>query len=239
VLKVEMTRFDALVGGQQQLMAVLSAFLIAALVILVLAIVGLAFVDMPCAWSWTSRLLIILAGFGLGLGPAYVVCQAARSTRTLVALALLLAASLVLGSGESHAAAPAAPKPAEAWPVEASFRQAIQLWADERFDALWEHGLLASRYQVSREAFARWMRHRVVKPTCCWGQIRGVRVHLQTADEVLVEAQVGFDVKTLGTTVVRSLLVYLRRDEGEWRVRLEDFMTKPEAGLPWDWLGPG
>jgi hypothetical protein len=239
VLKVEMTRFDALPGEEQQLMTVLSAFLIGTLVILVLAMVGLAFVDVLCAWSWTSRLRIILTGFGLGLGPAYVVRQAARSSRTLVAPALLLAASLVLGSGESHAAAPAAPGPAEAWPVEASFRQAIQLWADDRFDALWGRGLLESRYRVSREAFARWMRHWVVKPTCCWGQIRGVRVHLQTAAEVLVEAQVGFDVKTLGTTVVRSLLVYLRREEGEWRVRLEDFMTKPEAGLPWDWPGPG
>src|SRR5438128_9775404 len=67
---------------------------------------------------------------------------------------------------------PISSQPTEAWMVEAAFRQAVQLWADERFDALWEHGLLASRYRVSREAFARWMRHRVVKPTCCWGQIR-------------------------------------------------------------------
>ena len=134
---------------------------------------------------------------------------------------------------------PTSSQPAEAWPVEASFRQAIQLWADERFESLWEDGQLASRYRVSREAFARWMRHRVVKPTCCWDQIRGVRVDLQAAEEALVEAQVGFDVKTLGTTVVRSLLVYLRREEGVWRVALEDLMTKPEVGLPWDVPGPG
>jgi hypothetical protein len=134
---------------------------------------------------------------------------------------------------------PPSPQPAEAWPVEASFRQAIQLWADERFEALWEHGQLENRYRVSREAFARWMRHRVVKPTCCWGQIRGVRVYLQAAEEALVEAQVGFDVKTLGTTVVRSLFVYLRREEGVWRVALQDLMTKPEVGLPWDLPTPG
>jgi hypothetical protein len=113
-----------------------------------------------------------------------------------------------------------------------SFRQAIQLWADEQFEALWERGLLVSRYQVSREAFARWMRQRLVKPTCCWDQMRDVRVHVQATEEALVEAQVGFDVKTLGTTVVRSLLVYLRREEGVWRLALEDLMTKPEAALP-------
>jgi hypothetical protein len=117
--------------------------------------------------------------------------------------------------------------------VEAAFREAVQLWADEGFETLWERGLRASRYRVSREAFIRGMRHRVVKPTCCWGQLRDVRVHLQGAEEAIVEAQVGVDVRTLGTTVMRSMAVYLRREEGVWRVALEDFLTKPEDGLPW------
>jgi hypothetical protein len=180
-----------------------------------------------------------VANLGLGVGPTHVVRQAARSPSALFVLASLLVAALALGPAESHAASAHATRQSEAWPVEAAFRQAIQLWVDEQFDALWERGLLASRYRVSREAFARWMRHRVVKPTCCWGQIRGVRVHLAAAEEALVEAQVGFDVKTLGTTVVRSLLVYLRREEGEWRITLEDLLTKPEVGLPWDLPGPG
>jgi hypothetical protein len=72
------------------------------------------------------------------------------------------------------------------------------------------------------------MRHRVVKPTCCWDQIHSVRVHLQATEEAFVEAQVGVDVKTLGTTVRRSMIVFLRREEGVWRVTLEDFLTKPE-----------
>jgi hypothetical protein len=98
--------------------------------------------------------------------------------------------------------------------------------------------LLASRYRVSREAFVRGMRHRVVKPTCCWGQLRDVRVHHWGTEEALAEAQVGVDVKTLGTTVVRSMVVYLRREEGVWRVALEDFLTRPEGGPPglgWLW----
>jgi hypothetical protein len=84
---------------------------------------------------------------------------------------------------------------------------------------------------VSRETFVREMRHRVVKPTCCWGQLRTVQVHLRTAEEALVDAQVGVDVKTLGTTVVRRMLVALRREEGVWRVTREDFLTKPEDAL--------
>jgi hypothetical protein len=115
--------------------------------------------------------------------------------------------------------------------VEAVVREALQLWADERFEVLWEQGVLASRYRISREAFVWGMRHRVVKPTCCWGRFRVVRVHLHATDEALVEAQVGIDVKTLGTTVVRSMIVSLRREQGVWRVTLEDFLTKPEDGL--------
>jgi hypothetical protein len=158
-----------------------------------------------------------------------------RAGQTLVCLAALsLLAWLVLGGGHSDAASTRPPQLAEVWPVEVAFREAIQLWADERFEALWERGLLASRYRVSREAFVREMRHRVVKPTCCWGQLRAVRVHLQRTEEAIVEAQVGVDVKTLGTTVVRSMLVYLGREEGVWRVALEDFLTKPAVGPPWD-----
>jgi hypothetical protein len=82
------------------------------------------------------------------------------------------------------------------------------------------------------------MRHRVVKPTCCWDQIHTVQVHLHATDEAFVEAQVGIDVKTLGTTVSRRMIVYLRKEEGVWRVTLEDFLNKPEDALsnlraPW------
>jgi hypothetical protein len=157
-----------------------------------------------------------------------------RAGRTLLRLAVLaVLAWLILSVGHIDAASPLPPQPAEVWPVEAAFREAIQLWADERFEALWARGLLASRYRVSREVFARGMRHRVVKPTCCWGQLREVRVSFMAAEEAIVEAQVGIDVKTLGTTAVRSMFVYLRREEGEWRVLLEDFLTKPEDGLGW------
>jgi hypothetical protein len=159
------------------------------------------------------------------------VWTAAPLAHALLVLAWPLVAWPVVGVGDSRTPAPHASQAAEVWAVEAAFREAFQLWADERLDALWARGLLASRDRVSREAFVRGMRHRVVKPTCCWGQLPAVQVHLQTAEEALVEAQVGVDVKTLGTTVVRSMLVYLRREEGGWRVRLEDFLTKPEDAL--------
>jgi hypothetical protein len=175
--------------------------------------------------------LIGPASLGLASRSASGVCQAAHLTIVLSVLPLGLVVCLAFGAGTIHAASPPAFRPAEVWPVEAAFREAIQLWADGQFEALWEHGLWSSRYRVSREAFVRGMRHRVVKPTCCWGRIRAVRVHLHATDEALVEAQVGVDVKTLGTAVVRSMVVYLRREQGVWRVALEAFLTKPEDAL--------
>jgi hypothetical protein len=189
------------------------------------------------AWAGISR-LIGASSLGLSLRPASLVRQAARLTPALFVLPCWLVLWLVVGAGSLHAASPPPSRLADVWPVEAAFREAVQLWADEQFEILWERGLRASRYQISREAFVRGMRHRVIKPTCCWGRLRAVRVHFQATDEVLVEAEVGVDVKTLGTTVVRSMIVYLRREEGGWRVTLEDFLTRPEDGLsglrgPW------
>jgi hypothetical protein len=193
--------------------------------------------DVPCAWAGPAW-LIDAASLGRSIRPAFLLRQGVRLALILLVLPCWLVGWLVAGAGASHAASSPPSRPAEVWPVEAAFREAVQLWADEQFEALWERGLLASRYRVSREAFVRAMRHRVVKPTCCWGRLRAVRVHLQATDEALVEAQIGVDVKTLGTSVVRSMLVSLRREEGVWRVTLEDFLTKPEDALsgllrPW------
>jgi hypothetical protein len=212
-------------------MRALSGFLGVTLVaILAPAIVGIMHIDWLRTQVWTLKLLYVASAW-LAVAPAYVVLQAARSTRVPRPLVLLPAACLAFGVGEGHAALATPPRSAEVWPVEAAFREAVQLWADERFEDLWERGLLASRYRVPREVFVRGMRQRVFKLTCCWGQLRDVRVHLQGTEEAIIEAQVGVDQRTLGTTKVRRMLVYLRREEGGWRVALEDFLTKPEDGL--------
>jgi hypothetical protein len=187
-------------------------------------------VDQAVTWAWIPTRRWI-AGLLVPDGFMAVVWTATCLPHVLLVLALPLVVWPVFGVGTTHAASPPPFQPAEVWAVEAAFREAVQLWADEQFEALWERGLLSSRYRVSREAFIRGMRHRVVKPTCCWGRLGAVRVYPQATDEALVEAQVGVDVKTLGTTVVRSMLVYLRREDGVWRVTLEDFLTRPEDAL--------
>jgi hypothetical protein len=61
---------------QRQMQRTLARFLLGTLAILVLAIVGLVFADALASWPWTTRLLVMLAGVGLGVGPALVIREA-------------------------------------------------------------------------------------------------------------------------------------------------------------------
>jgi len=122
--------------------------------------------------------------------------------------------------------------------VEAAFKEAVRLWADERFEALWEQGLLRSRYLFPKEAFILRMRDRAVKPACCWRQVQEVTVHLRSSEEALVEAKMGFDSRTRGTSFDQTLTFYLRWEEGRWRVALEDFLFKPDETLHRIFLPP-
>jgi hypothetical protein len=61
---------------QRQLQRTLRRFLLSTLAILVLAIIGLVFADALSSWPWTTRLLVMLAGVGLGVGPALVIREA-------------------------------------------------------------------------------------------------------------------------------------------------------------------
>jgi hypothetical protein len=86
----ELARRESLRKEQQRLIRALCIFLAVTLTILILAIIGVPFVGALCTWPWTVTILIVLASLSLGIGPAYVVREAARSVRTLAVLALLL-----------------------------------------------------------------------------------------------------------------------------------------------------
>ena len=75
-LDINRSHEEAVQSEQRRLQRRLRRFLRATLVILALAIGSLPFVDALCAWPWTARLLIILAGVGLGIGPALVIREA-------------------------------------------------------------------------------------------------------------------------------------------------------------------
>ncbi len=98
--KLLFTRLDILPGEQRRLMQVLSVFLtVTLMVILAPAIVGIVFANELLAWTWTTRLISVASAW-LGIAPAYVVWQAARSTRAFCILILLLGLAISVSAGE-------------------------------------------------------------------------------------------------------------------------------------------
>jgi hypothetical protein len=89
-----LARWRAIPGDQERVMGVLQRFLRRTLVILAFAIIGLVFADALNAWVVTAlvaRLFSIFAGYRLWRDTASVVREAARSIRSLVIIAVLLA----------------------------------------------------------------------------------------------------------------------------------------------------
>ncbi len=115
--------------------------------------------------------------------------------------------------------------------VESAFREAVSLWASERFEALWERGDAATRERISKEQFVFKMRDRALRPACCFRQVQDPMVTFQTPEAAFVNAKMGFDSRTRGTTFDTALTFYLRKEEGEWRVAVGDFLHLPDETL--------
>ena len=122
--------------------------------------------------------------------------------------------------------------------IEGAFREAVSLWAGERFETLWEGADAATRRSVSREQFVFRMRDRALTPACCFRQVQELTVTFQTLDAALVRAKMGFDSRTRGTTLDATLSFSLRREEGEWRVVASDFLGLPDETLHRLFLSP-
>lgn len=117
---------------------------------------------------------------------------------------------------------------AETEAVEVAFREAVSLWASERFETLWERADAVTRQGVSKEQFVFKMRDRALRPACCFRQIQELAVTVQTTESAFVRAKMGFDSRTRGTRFDTTLAFVLRKEEGEWRVAASDFLRLPD-----------
>jgi hypothetical protein len=115
--------------------------------------------------------------------------------------------------------------------IESAFREAVSLWASERFESLWERGDSASRRSFSKEQFVFKMRDRALKPACCFRQVQELTVTLRTPEDAFVRGKMGFDSRSRGTTFDTTLSFSLRKEEGEWRVAIGDFLHLPDESL--------
>ena len=113
----------------------------------------------------------------------------------------------------------------------------IQLLKDHRVDEkrLW---ITTNLKDVSMDDFVFKMRARALRPTCCFRQIQGLTVTFQTPEAALVKVKMGFDSRTRGTTFDTTLTFYLRKEEGEWRVAVRDFLRMPDETLHRPFVSP-
>ena len=110
-----------------------------------------------------------------------VVWTAARLSHALFALALPLVVGPVFDVSDSRAASPSHPgRSRSGWWTRSSGRP-FTCGPTSGCRRCGTMGCSLSRYRVSREAFVHGMRHRMVKPTCCWGQLCTVQVHMSMA----------------------------------------------------------
>jgi hypothetical protein len=113
-LELRLTYIDArrqfVLAEWRWLTKMLVTFLLGTLAILVFAIVGLAFVDTLCALVRTVRTFVILASFGLGIGPAVLVWNAAHRSRPGTILAWAFLALVWVLPAEAASRQPAPPR---------------------------------------------------------------------------------------------------------------------------------
>lgn len=124
------------------------------------------------------------------------------------------------------------PCPAEvAQSAEAAFRDALGLWKDGRYEALFERGYLEHQVALPKDDFVRLMRREDRKLQCCWLTLRSVRPACDGAD-VYLRATVGYEVAGYLFDPSRQVWAHdtaprdveevwrLRWQAGEWRVDL-------------------
>ncbi len=152
-----------------------------------------------------------------------------RFTRVLgiLVLCVISPGGVAWGAQAVHAPLEAA----EAAAIERTFREAVSLWASERFETLWERGDAATRQMVSKAEFIFKMRDRALRPACCFRQVQELTVKFPAPQDVFVEVKMGFDSRTRGTSFDTTLTFYLRKEEGEWRVAVRDFLRLPDETL--------
>jgi len=122
--------------------------------------------------------------------------------------------------------------------IEGAFREAVSLWASERFESLWERADAATRKSIPQEQFVFTLRQRALRPACCFRQIQELAVTILTPEDAIVKAKMGFDSKTRGTTLDTTLTFSLRKEEGGWRVVARDFLRLPDETLHRLFLAP-
>lgn len=137
-----------------------------------------------------------------------------------VAAALILVGILYAAGPE--AAYNSAQVAAEA---QAGFTEILALWRNEQYAALYAR--LDHPADRGWDYFASRIVYAARVPACCWEQLQDVKVTVLSADRVVINARVGFEVEGVGTRFVTRDF-RLRRSDGVWKLPLDDVLALSE-----------
>ncbi len=106
--------------------------------------------------------------------------------------------------------------------VEAAFRDAMAAWSYSEYWRLWAMGLSAQRFALKEGEFDAEMRKGRTRPQG-GNAVEAVRVVATSLDAATVHARIGLERGSVTTVVPRTFT--LRREDGAWRVNLNDFLN--------------
>jgi hypothetical protein len=129
-----------------------------------------------------------------------------------------------------------------AFVAQRSFEHIVQLWKDEAFAELYDHGTFASQVDISPEGFTRYMGYATRSLQCCWRTIQAIESIVEAPDKVYVKARLGFKNKEFlvlrgqhrflarGFAEEETLTFLLQHEREQWRVDL--FRILALSGVP-------
>ena len=74
-----------------------------------------------------------------------------------------------------------------------ALKAAVDLWREQKFDALYELGTVQSRRQFSKEQFIELMKTSNKKLQCCWTTLQDLQGFFESPTQVTIQAKLGYE----------------------------------------------
>lgn len=116
-----------------------------------------------------------------------------------------------------------------------ALKRVVELWKDEHYDKLYDHGTNQFKSEISKEDFIGLMRNSQRGLQCCWATIQDVVGQFQDPTHVLVKAKIGYTLiqrDIFGDTLSsfdlgfkeETFIIYL--ESGQWKVDIHQILDR-------------
>ncbi len=110
--------------------------------------------------------------------------------------------------------------------AERDFDSIINLWRDEKYEELYEYGILSSHVRISKEGFIRGMKQKKFKLMCCGDAAREIDAIYKSPTVVYVKAKIGYK-NHINKVAFRHETFKLVFEDGKWRTDIMQILKLP------------